>query len=105
MFHEAGHAVAMKHYGIPTGPMTFIPFMGAVIVMKDRPRNVYEEAVVAIGAMRIQASLPNRLNPHEFRCGSQYLVEGCAHIEIHDRPSSRRFNRCPWADLYTGQWC
>ena len=47
--HEAGHAVAFKYYGIPTGPMVFVPFMGAVIAMKDRPRNVYEEAVVALG--------------------------------------------------------
>ena len=47
--HEAGHAVAFKYYGIPTGPITFVPFMGAYIGMKDRPRNVYEEAVVALG--------------------------------------------------------
>ena len=27
--------------------MVFIPFMGAVIAMKDQPRNAYEDAMIA----------------------------------------------------------
>jgi len=27
--HECGHAVVMRHYGVPFSPMLFIPFMGA----------------------------------------------------------------------------
>jgi hypothetical protein len=33
-FHECGHAIVMKKYGVPFSPMVFIPFMGAVISMK-----------------------------------------------------------------------
>ena len=47
--HECGHAIAMRHYGVPFSPMVFVPFMGAVIAMKERPKNVYEEAVIALG--------------------------------------------------------
>jgi hypothetical protein len=31
LIHESGHALAMLRLGIPTGPMVFIPFMGAVV--------------------------------------------------------------------------
>ena len=47
--HECGHAVVMRHYGVPFSPMVFIPFMGAVISMKERPKNSYEEAIIAFG--------------------------------------------------------
>jgi Zn-dependent protease len=48
-FHECGHAIVMKYYNVPFSPMVFIPFMGAVIAMKERPKNSYEEAVIAFG--------------------------------------------------------
>ena len=48
-FHECGHALVMKRFGVPFSPMVFVPFMGAVIVMKDKPRNVYDEALIAFG--------------------------------------------------------
>lgn len=47
--HECGHAIVMRHYGVPFSPMVFIPFMGAVISMKERPKNSYEEAIIAFG--------------------------------------------------------
>ncbi len=47
--HECGHAVVMNHYKIPFSPMVFIPFMGAVIATKERPRNSYEDAMIAFG--------------------------------------------------------
>lgn len=37
-FHECGHAIVMRHYGVPFSPMVFIPFMGAVISMEENPR-------------------------------------------------------------------
>lgn len=46
--HESGHAVALKYLNIPYGPAVFIPFMGAVIPMLGRAKNVKEEAMVAI---------------------------------------------------------
>lgn len=48
-FHECGHAIVMKKYGLPFSPMIFIPFMGAYISMKDQPRNANEEAHIAFG--------------------------------------------------------
>eukprot|EP00457_Paulinella_chromatophora_P004950 gb/GEZN01004963.1/.p1 GENE.gb/GEZN01004963.1/~~gb/GEZN01004963.1/.p1 ORF type:complete len:470 (+),score=69.23 gb/GEZN01004963.1/:44-1453(+) len=48
LIHESGHALAMMHRGIPFGPMVFIPFMGAVVEMKGRPVDCYEEAFVGI---------------------------------------------------------
>ncbi|GMH66354.1 hypothetical protein TrST_g8850 [Triparma strigata] len=46
--HETGHAIALRHYGIPFSPMVMIPFMGAVIATKELPRNAYQDAMVAI---------------------------------------------------------
>lgn len=46
--HEMGHAVWMRHEGIPAGAPVFIPFLGAVIAMKGLPRDAYVEAKVAI---------------------------------------------------------
>ncbi len=47
--HELGHGIVMRMCGIPAGAPTFIPFVGAVIAMKGRPRNAYIEALVAFG--------------------------------------------------------
>lgn len=47
--HEMGHALALRQQGIPAGAPVFIPFMGAVIAMKGRPRDAWVEAVVGIG--------------------------------------------------------
>ena len=47
--HEMGHAVALKRQGIPAGAPVFVPFMGAFIAMKGRPRDAWVEAYVGIG--------------------------------------------------------
>ena len=47
--HELGHGIVMRMVGIPAGAPVFIPFVGAVIAMKGRPRNAYIEALVAFG--------------------------------------------------------
>jgi Zn-dependent protease len=47
--HEMGHALAMRQQGIPFGAPVFVPFMGAVIAMKGRPRDAWVEAIVGIG--------------------------------------------------------
>lgn len=47
--HELGHVIVLRHEGIPAGAPVFIPFLGAFIVMKGRPRDAYVEAKVAIG--------------------------------------------------------
>jgi Zn-dependent protease len=47
--HEMGHALTMRHLGVPAGAPVFIPFVGAVIAMKKMPRDAYIESLVGIG--------------------------------------------------------
>ena len=49
LIHESGHALVMRRLGIPFSPMVFIPFMGAAVAMRKRPKDAYEEALVAFG--------------------------------------------------------
>ena len=49
LIHEMGHAVALKQQGIPASAPVFIPFVGAFIAMKGRPRDAFVEAIVGIG--------------------------------------------------------
>jgi Zn-dependent protease len=47
--HEMGHVAAAKLEGIPVTAPTFIPFFGAMITMKQNPRDAWSEAVMAYG--------------------------------------------------------
>jgi len=49
LVHESGHALVMRHLGIPFSPMVFMPFLGAAVTMKKTPRDAYDEALVAFG--------------------------------------------------------
>lgn len=47
--HEFGHLVAAKYFKLKVGAPVFIPFMGAIIALKDAPKNAWIEAVVGAG--------------------------------------------------------
>src|SRR5271170_8050129 len=47
--HECGHLIAAKRIGLKVGAPVFIPFMGALIALKEAPRNSWIEAQVGIG--------------------------------------------------------
>ena len=47
--HECGHLLAARRCGLKVGIPVFIPFMGAVIALKEAPRNAWIEAQVGIG--------------------------------------------------------
>jgi len=47
--HEFGHLLAARKCGLKVGAPVFIPFMGAVIALKEAPRNAWIEAQVGIG--------------------------------------------------------
>lgn len=47
--HECGHLLAAKRFGLKVGAPMFIPFIGAVILLKESPRNAWIESVVGIG--------------------------------------------------------
>jgi Zn-dependent protease len=46
--HEMGHVFEAKHQGLPVSAPLFIPFMGALITMKQMPHNAWREAKLAI---------------------------------------------------------
>ncbi|WP_088040918.1 site-2 protease family protein [Bacillus sp. EAC] len=47
--HEGGHLIAAKRKGLPTSPAFFIPFVGAVISLKEMPKDAVTESYVAFG--------------------------------------------------------
>jgi Zn-dependent protease len=49
LIHELGHAAVMRFQGIRTSPIVFVPFMGAVIGMREMPKNAFAEAQMALG--------------------------------------------------------
>ena len=46
--HELGHVIQLRREGVPTTAVLFIPFMGAVVGMKEMPRNAWIEAKVGL---------------------------------------------------------
>ena len=46
--HEMGHVVEARRQGLPVSVPIFIPFMGALITMKQMPHNAWREAQLAI---------------------------------------------------------
>jgi Zn-dependent protease len=47
--HECGHLIIAKKFGLKVSAPTFIPFLGAFILLKEAPRNAWMEASVGIG--------------------------------------------------------
>jgi len=47
--HECGHLVLARMFGLKVGAPVFIPFMGAMIALKEAPRDAWMEAWVGIG--------------------------------------------------------
>jgi Zn-dependent protease len=47
--HECGHLLVAKRIGLKVSAPVFIPFFGAVILLKEAPRNAWIEAQVGIG--------------------------------------------------------
>ena len=47
--HEMGHLIAAKMVGLKVTLPYFIPYLGAVIALKEAPRNAWIEAIIGIG--------------------------------------------------------
>mmetsp|Transcript_3875 Transcript_3875/g.7484 ORF Transcript_3875/g.7484 Transcript_3875/m.7484 type:complete len:426 (-) Transcript_3875:241-1518(-) len=73
--HEAGHVLVMRQLGIPYGPVVFIPFMGASVSMKDLPKDVYTEALVAFGGPVVGGAAAVGLSAAGIALESQMLVQ------------------------------
>ena len=48
LIHEVGHVIQLRREGIKTGPVTFIPFLGAYVAMKQMPKDAAAEARVGL---------------------------------------------------------
>jgi Zn-dependent protease len=48
LIHELGHVLELRRQGIPASAPLFIPFLGAVVGMKQLPHSVWKEAQVAL---------------------------------------------------------
>jgi Zn-dependent protease len=46
--HEMGHALEARRQGLPVSAPMFIPFMGAVITMRELPHDAWREARIGI---------------------------------------------------------
>jgi len=46
--HEMGHVLEAKRQGLPVSVPVFIPFLGAMITLKQMPHNAWREARLAI---------------------------------------------------------
>lgn len=47
--HELGHLIASRRLGIDTSLPMFIPFIGAIIQMREEPKDAKTESIVGIG--------------------------------------------------------
>jgi Zn-dependent protease len=47
--HEMGHVLEAKRQGLPVSAPLFIPFMGALITMRQMPHDAWREARLALG--------------------------------------------------------
>jgi len=72
--HELGHGLVMRALGIPAGPMTFIPFFGAVIEMKGRPVSSYHDALVALGGPLLGSAATLPVFSYGIATGSQFAL-------------------------------
>lgn len=55
LVHECGHLLAAQRLGLKVGLPVFIPFMGAIIALKEAPRNAWIESQVGIGGPMLGA--------------------------------------------------
>src|SRR5829696_6419303 len=48
LVHELGHAIQLRREGIPASAPMFIPFLGALVAMKEMPKDAAAEARVGL---------------------------------------------------------
>lgn len=49
LVHEMGHVIATRYYRMSASPPIFIPFMGAVINLRQNPPDAWTESVIGMG--------------------------------------------------------
>lgn len=84
LLHEIGHGVAARRIGIRIGVPVFIPFFGAMIAIRDRPRDRWEDFVVAAGGPLIggMASVACLASSALLDGGAQRLLHGAGFFAL-----------------------
>lgn len=49
LIHEMGHVLATWYYGLSASPPIFIPYLGALINLREQPPNALVESVIGVG--------------------------------------------------------
>jgi Zn-dependent protease len=70
--HEMGHVIQLRREGIKASAPMFIPFLGAVVAMKEMPRNALMEARVGLAGPVLGSLAAAALIPIWAITGDQY---------------------------------
>ena len=93
LVHEMGHVIQLRREGVPASAPLFIPFLGAVVGMKQAPKDAATEARVE------RVGLEGHL-----RCAGAPQPDGGAQVGRCMRRGPRRAPspRCPrWSSLWS----
>ena len=84
LVHEIGHGVAARRVGVRVGAPVFIPFFGAFIALRDRPRDRWEDFVIAAGGPLLGgvASLGCLVASGLVAGDAQRLLHGCGFFAL-----------------------
>jgi Zn-dependent protease len=74
LLHELGHGYAIKRAGLDSGWPVFIPFFGALISMKERPRSPLVEAEIAIAGPIAGAAAAAACAAYGMATGSRLML-------------------------------
>jgi Zn-dependent protease len=85
LIHEIGHGLAARRVGIRVGLPVFIPFLGAFIALRERPRDRWEDFVIAAGGPLIGglASLACLAASQALSGDARRLLHGCGYFGIY----------------------
>ena len=72
--HECGHAIELRRQGVKAGLPVFIPFLGALISMRELPGNAYREARMALAGPLLGSAAALAVFAAAELTGSQLLL-------------------------------
>ena len=80
--HEMGHVIALRKYGIAASSPMFIPFVGALVRLKQYPANVAQDARVDLARPDLGTRRDSCCVAGRSRHRSSHLVRHRAHQRV-----------------------